>query len=154
MAASLSIVGRAQQLAEQTHAGQTDKAGEPYIGHVRRVAASVQPQESTYITTALLHDVVEDSGVTLDDLVEQGFPIEVVTAVGLLTRQKQVPAEDYYRRICSNPIALAVKISDIADNTNPDRMTKLDKPTQERLIAKYRDALLSLGQPALAARMG
>lgn len=62
MAASSDIIDQARQLAEQAHAGQTDKAGEPYMGHVIRVAASVLPQESIYIAAALLHDVVEDSG--------------------------------------------------------------------------------------------
>ncbi|RIR47048.1 HD domain-containing protein [Mycobacteroides abscessus] len=145
MAASSDIIDQARQLAEQAHAGQTDKAGEPYIGHVIRVAASVLPQEPIYIAAALLHDVVEDSGVTLDDLAAQGFPPEVVTAVGLLTRQKHVPAEDYYGRIRCNPIALAVKLSDIADNAEPIRLSKLDGPTRERLTTKYRNALLALG---------
>ncbi|SHV28159.1 HD domain-containing protein [Mycobacteroides abscessus] len=146
MAASSGIVGQARRLAEQAHTGQTDKAGEPYIGHVIRVAASVVPQEPIYIAAALLHDVVEDSEVTLDDLAVQGFPIAVVTAVGLLTRQKNVPSEEYYRLIRNDPIALAVKLSDIADNTDPDRLARLDTLTRERLVTKYRNALLRLGQ--------
>ncbi|AIC72739.1 Probable GTP pyrophosphokinase [Mycobacteroides abscessus] len=154
MAASSDIIDQARQLAEQAHAGQTDKAGEPYIGHVIRVAASVLPQESIYIAAALLHDVVEDSGVTLDNLAAQGFPLEVVTAVGLLTRQKDVPSKAYYGQIKNDPIALAVKLADIADNSDPVRLAKLDTPTRERLIIKYRDALLSLGQPAHATGMG
>nr|WP_241774298.1 guanosine-3',5'-bis(diphosphate) 3'-pyrophosphohydrolase [Mycobacteroides abscessus] len=130
------------------------------MGHVIRVAASVLPQEPIYIAAAFLHDVVEDSGVTLDDLAAQGFPLEVVTAVGLLTRQKDVPSKEYYGQIRNDPIALAVKLSDIADNADPDhnadpdRLARLDTPTRERLIIKYRDALLSLGQPARATGMG
>lgn len=154
MSTSRQVVEKARQLAEEAHAGQTDKAGEPYIGHVSRVAASVVPQEPAFIAAALLHDVVEDSPVSLDDLAAQGFPPEVVTAVGLLTRQKHVPSEDYYRRIRSNPIALAVKLSDIADNADPVRLARLDTPTRERLITKYRTALLYLGQQARAAQMG
>ncbi|MBB4856683.1 (p)ppGpp synthase/HD superfamily hydrolase [Mycobacteroides chelonae] len=152
MAASLGIVDQARQLAEHAHTGQTDKAGEPYIGHVIRVAASVLPHEPIYIAAALLHDVVEDSGVTLENLVKQGFPPEVVAAVELLTRQKDVPADEYYRRIRSNPIALAVKLSDIADNADPARLKRLDTSTQARLTTKYRNALSSLGQPALAPK--
>lgn len=154
MAASSDIIHRARQLAEQAHAGQTDKAGEPYIRHVIRVAASVLPQEPIYIAAAFLHDVVEDSGVTLDDLAAQSFPLEVVTAVGLLTRQKDVPSKEYYGQIRNDPIALAVKLADIADNSDPVRLARLDTPTRERLIIKYRDALLSLGQPACATGMG
>ncbi|ORB57680.1 guanosine-3',5'-bis(diphosphate) 3'-pyrophosphohydrolase [Mycobacteroides saopaulense] len=150
MAASSDIVDQARQLAEQAHTGQTDKAGEPYIGHVSRVAASVLPQEPIYIAAALLHDVVEDSGVTLEDLVKQGFPPEVVAAVELLTRQKDVPAYEYYRRIRADPIALAVKLSDIADNADPERLARLDTSTRARLTAKYFNAMSSLGQPAPA----
>ncbi len=87
--------------------------------------------------------------MTLEDLERQGFPPDVVAAVELLTRQKNVPAEEYYRRIRSNPIALAVKLSDIGDNSDPERLARLDMPTRERLITKYRNALLSLGQPLM-----
>lgn len=153
MSTNPDFVAKAQSLARQVHSGQTDKAGEPYFGHVSRVAASVVPQEPVYIAAALLHDVVEDSGVTLDDLATRGFPSEVVIAVGLLTRQKHVPSEEYYRRIRSNPIALAVKLSDIGDNADPARLARLDTPTRQRLISKYRTALLSLGQEALASHM-
>lgn len=148
MAASPDIVIHARQLAEQAHAGQADKAGEPYIGHVSRVAMSVAPQEPVFIAAALLHDVVEDSGVTLDELAAEGFPPEVVAAVRLLTRQKDVSPEEYYRQIRSNPIALAVKLSDIADNADPKRLARLDTPTRQRLVTKYRNALLLLGRPA------
>ncbi|MFA4080450.1 HD domain-containing protein [Mycobacteroides salmoniphilum] len=154
MSTSRQIVEKARRLAEEAHAGQTDKAGEPYIGHVSRVAASVVPQEPAFIAAALLHDVVEDSRVSLDDIAAQGFPLDVVTAVGLLTREKQVDAEEYYRRIRSDPIALAVKLSDIADNADPARLAKLDTPTRERLIAKYRNALLALGAPERATERG
>lgn len=149
MVVSSGIVSQAKRLAERAHAGQTDKAGEPYIGHVNRVAASVVPQEPVFVAVALLHDVVEDSSMTLEDLERQGFPPDVVAAVELLTRQKNVPAEEYYRRIRSNPIALAVKLSDIGDNSDPERLARLDMPTRERLITKYRNALLSLGQPLM-----
>ncbi|BAX97304.1 phosphohydrolase [Mycobacteroides stephanolepidis] len=154
LAARPDLVHKAEQLAEEAHAGQTDKAGQPYIGHVRRVAAAVDPQEATYIAAAFLHDVVEDSTITLDELAAQGFPQEIVTAVGLLTRQKHIPAEDYYRRIRSDPIALAVKLSDIADNASTDRLARLDPATRERLTEKYRSALLSLEKPAFAAQLG
>ncbi|MFZ2242922.1 MAG: guanosine-3',5'-bis(diphosphate) 3'-pyrophosphohydrolase, partial [Gordonia amarae] len=120
----------------------------PYIGHVNRVAAAVQPQEPAYIAAALLHDVVEDSGITLDHLAAQGFPPEVRTAVGLLTRADEVPADEYYRRIRADPIALAVKVADIGDNADPQRLALLDAPTRQRLTGKYRTALAALGRPA------
>ncbi|TEA06292.1 HD domain-containing protein [Mycobacteroides salmoniphilum] len=154
MTDSSHIVEMAERLAKEAHLGQTDKAGEPYIGHVRRVAASVTPREPVYMAAAWLHDVVEDTGVTLDGLLAQGFPREVVVAVGLLTRRDEVPSETYYEQIAADPVALAVKIADIADNTNADRLARLDQETNTRLIAKYRNALRSLNRPELAAALG
>ncbi|WP_142281713.1 HD domain-containing protein [Mycobacterium kyorinense] len=153
MRCAADLVHAAERLAERAHTGQTDKAGEPYIGHVRRVAAAVRPQEPIFVATALLHDVIEDSEVTLDDLSRQGFPVEVVTAVELLTRDKQPSAGPYYERIASNPIALAVKIADVADNTNLSRLARLDIQTRQRLMSKYRNALLALNRPDLAAQL-
>ena len=148
---SSGLVDQARRLAERVHAGQTDKAGQAYIGHVNRVARSVVPQEPVYVATAYLHDVVEDCGITLDDLGAQGLPVEVLNAVALLIRVEGVRAEEYYRRIRCNPIALAVKIADVGDNSDPQRLAMLDAPTRQRLKEKYRNALLALGQPALAA---
>ncbi|AWG63405.1 HD domain-containing protein [Mycobacteroides abscessus subsp. abscessus] len=144
----------AEQIAREAHHGQIDKAGQPYIGHVGRVAATVAPAEPTYIAAAWLHDVVEDTGSTLESLVAEGFPSEVVEAVGLLTRRDEAPDEVYYERIAANPVALVVKIADISDNTNPDRLDRLDQETRARLIGKYRKALLGLKRPELAAGLG
>lgn len=144
----------AEQIAREAHHGQIDKAGQPYVGHVGRVAATVAPAEPVYVAAAWLHDVVEDTGATLDSLLAQGFPSAVVEAVGLLTRREEVPDEVYYARIAVNPVALAVKIADISDNTNPDRLGRLDQETRARLIGKYRKAFLSLNRPELAAGLG
>lgn len=148
------ITEMAERIAHEAHHGQIDKAGEPYVGHVRRVAATLAPAEPVYVAAAWLHDVVEDTGVTLDSLSAQGFPPDVVEAVGLLTRREEVPDEVCYGRIAANPVALAVKIADILDNTNPDRLGRLDQETRARLIGKYRKAFLSLNRPELAAGLG
>lgn len=148
------IAEMAERIAHEAHRGQIDKAGEPYIGHVRRVAATVVPAEPVYIAAAWLHDVVEDTGTTLDSLAAEGFPSAVVEAVGLLTRRAEVPDDVYYGRITANPIALVVKIADISDNTNSDRLARLDQEARARLIGKYRKAFLSLNRPELAAGLG
>lgn len=143
----------AEQIAREAHHGQIDKAGQPYIGHVGRVAATVVPAEPIYIAAAWLHDIVEDTGSTLDSLVAEGFPPAVVEAIGLLTR-REVPDEVYYERIAANPVALAVKIADISDNTNPDRLVRLDQETRARMVGKYRKAWLGLKRPELAVGLG
>ncbi len=95
--------------------------------------------------TAVLHDVIEDTPVTAADLEARGCPPEVIAAVVAISK---VPGEDqavYLARVAANPIALAVKYADIADNTSPDRLAKLDEHTQRRLRAKYSAALAFLG---------
>ena len=86
---------------------------------------------------AVLHDVVEDTPVTLDDLRDAGAPTRVVDAVALLTHDKATERADYLRRIRTNPDALAVKLADNADNRDPERLARLDPETAERLRAKY-----------------
>lgn len=135
----------ADAIAASAHAGQTDKAGNDYITHPRRVAARVQPQTAENRAAALLHDVLEDTSVTAEDLAAAGVPDGVIAAVRLLTRSKDVPSTEYYEAIRTDPIALAVKLADIADNTDPSRLALLDSATQDRLRAKYAAALTALG---------
>lgn len=86
---------------------------------------------------AWLHDVIEDSPFTAENLIEWGMPTHVVDAVTCLTKLKGESRDDYYARVKSNPIALVVKLADISDNSNPDRLAKLDPETRERLTQKY-----------------
>ncbi|MGX9294292.1 HD domain-containing protein [Tsukamurella paurometabola] len=137
----------ADSIAAAAHAGQTDKAGNDYITHPRRVAARVTPQTSENRAAALLHDVLEDTPVTAEDLAAAGIPDGVIGAVRLLTRRDDVPSEEYYAAIRTDPIALAVKLADIGDNTDPSRLALLDSATQDRLRAKYAAALAALGVP-------
>lgn len=131
------------QVARQAHEGQLDKSGRPYIAHPLRVMGAVRdPHERM---TAVLHDVVEDTDVTLEDLTAAGCPAEVVTAVAALSKQPGEEWEAYLARVAANPIALAVKRADLADNLSPERLERLDAETQERLRAKYEAALRVLG---------
>ena len=135
----MDLVARAEALARRAHAGQYDKAGLPYWSHPARVAERVGDDPSAQ-AAAWLHDVVEDCDVTLEDLLAQGFPARVVAAVGLLTRRPGQPAADYYAGIRTDPLALRVKLADLADNSDPDRLALLDRQSRERLEAKYTHA--------------
>ena len=131
------------QVARRAHEGQLDKSGRPYIAHPLRVMGKLRDEHERM--AAVLHDVVEDTTVTLADLAEAGCPAEVVAAVAAISKQ---PGEDqaaYLARVAANPIARAVKRADIADNMSPERLSRLDPATQERLQAKYESALRQLG---------
>ncbi|MCT2586749.1 HD domain-containing protein [Actinophytocola gossypii] len=134
------------QFARRAHEGQLDKSGRPYIAHPLRVMGSVRGDHERM--TAVLHDVVEDTAATLDDLTAAGCPAEVLAAVAAISQAPDEPQARYLDRVLANPIALAVKRADIADNMSSDRMGRLDASTQQRLRTKYEAALRQLnGQP-------
>ena len=138
-----AYVAKAQEIATTAHQGQVDKLGAAYIDHPRRVAERLNnPLEQA---PAWLHDVLEDSNFTRHDLLEAGIPGGVVEAVSVLTRTDAVSDADYYAAIRANPIALAVKRADIADNLEPWRVEQLDVSVRERLAVKYGSALAALG---------
>lgn len=109
---------KALTLAYQAHHGQTDKSGLPYIHHPLHLAESMEDEISC--TVALLHDTVEDTAVTLEDLARE-FPPQVVEVVALLTHRPDVEYFDYVRAIRKNPIAVKVKLADLAHNSDPSR---------------------------------
>ena len=147
---TVDLVKLADEVAEQAHIGQVDKAGLPYIDHPRRVLRHLlrlhpeAPAEAQ--AAALLHDVVEDTGITLDGLRSRGFPPQVLSAVDAVTKRAGEPKEDYFARIRADRLALMVKEADMADNTDPARLAKLPQETRARLVGKYSKAaeLLSL----------
>ncbi|MDX8050010.1 HD domain-containing protein [Lentzea sp. BCCO 10_0798] len=126
-------------IATAAHDGQVDKSGRPYIGHPLRVMASVTGEHEQM--AAVLHDVIEDTPVTADDLLARGCPAAVVDAVVALSHLPEEPQEDYLRRVAANPLALSVKRADISDNLSPARIARLEEATQDRLKAKYARAL-------------
>jgi (p)ppGpp synthase/HD superfamily hydrolase len=138
----LEQIAIARRIATNAHAGQKDKNGVDYIEHPRRVAGRLQQLDEQAV--AWLHDVVEDTAVTEDDLREQGVDEAIVEAVLLLSRNRG-DADDYYPRIAAQPLARSVKLADIADNTDPARAALLDPETRERLAEKYRKARRTLG---------
>lgn len=138
--------GRASAIASIAHRGQTDKLGADYINHPARVAEQFDwLDEPVEHCAAWLHDVLEDSDISAEDLLAAGMLQEIVDAVVLLTRTDDVSDENYYRRIREHPVALAVKLADIADNTADWRVRELDDDTRVRLSQKYHKARQLLG---------
>ncbi len=109
----------------------------PYVYHPYRIAEQMEDEYSTCV--ALLHDVVEDTNITLDDLKNDGFPQEVLEAIALMTHDDSTPYFDYIKRIKTNPIATAVKLADLQDNSNYERLDKVEIKDLQRL-EKYREA--------------
>lgn len=149
---------------KEAHAGQVDKAGGPYWMHpvavMHRLGAGATIQEKL---TALLHDVVEDTSVTIDDLRSNDFLDPVLEAVALLTRPARLGPTwhplsylEWIRAIADtgNRTAIKVKIADNEENADPERLALTPDPKErERLAAKYAESLAIL-RPALAALNG
>lgn len=127
----------AMKLAYKAHNGQVDKSGIPYIFHPYHLAEQMPDELTTCV--ALLHDVVEDTDVTLDELAKI-FPREVVEAVGLMTHEKDEPYFDYVKRISTNPIARTVKLADLQHNSDQSRLEDADEATLAHYREKYREA--------------
>ena len=127
-------------LAIELHKDQKGILGEPYILHVERVACNF-PNDSPEYLVALLHDTVEDTEITIDNLRYLGLPESVLEAVDAITHRIYEPQVKYYARIKCNPLATKVKLADVRDNLRASRMQKLPKETQVRLTRKYRRAL-------------
>lgn len=131
----------AMKICFAAHKEQTDKSGLPYVFHPFHLAEQMEDETSTIV--ALLHDVVEDSPYTLDDLRRLGFPEEVVAAVALMTHDPNVPYLDYVAKIKSNPIARRVKLADLRHNSDLTRLDNLDEKALAR-VEKYRTAIANL----------
>ena len=139
----MSTLERAIEIARKAHEGQSDKGGAPYITHPLRVMERVGPEEAKM--AAVLHDVVEDTTVTLDDLRAEGFPEKVVEAVDALTRRPEEPYELFIFRAASNDIARTVKMADLLENCDLSRIQNPGPKDFERL-KKYRQAIEKIRQ--------
>ncbi|MCS3629018.1 hypothetical protein GGP53_002897 [Salinibacter ruber] len=118
-------------LAAEAHAGQTDKAGAPYILHLLR---AMQAQESTEARmAAVLHDLVEDTEHTFEDLGEMGYPSEVIEALRHVTKRDGEPYADFAERAGQHPIARRVKIADLEDNMDVTRLDSVGEEDADRL---------------------
>jgi (p)ppGpp synthase/HD superfamily hydrolase len=133
----MSKLEQAIQLATRLHNGQVDKAGERYIEHPLRVMNAVDGETEKIV--AVLHDTVEDTGVTITEL-EDLFGSLVAAAVEALTRLAGEDYFDFVRRVKQNPIAAKVKVADIKDNMNLTRLKTISDQDLRR-NEKYKEAL-------------
>lgn len=117
-----------------------DKEMEPYIGHLERVSNKMSSEEGKIV--GLLHDVVEDTKITLEDLKKLGYTDNIIVAVDIVSKRQEEDYDTYIDRVISsgNTIALELKKCDLEDNMDPKRLSKLDKDTKERLEKKYKKA--------------
>ena len=134
-------LGRAIELAKQHHKGQTDRTGKPYIEHPLRVMNQMKSEEEKIV--AVLHDIVEDTDISLNDLRNEGFSEEVVSAVECLTKQDGENYDSYIERISFNPLAVKIKLADLEDNRDLTRLPQVTDKDLERL-EKYDKALEKL----------
>jgi (p)ppGpp synthase/HD superfamily hydrolase len=130
---------KAIAVALEAHAGVVTRSGRPYILHPLRLMIQMESEEE--MITAVLHDVVEDSTITLDDLAAMGFVKEILDALALLTHDKETTRyEDYITGIKANPLALKIKLADLEHNMDIRRLpNKMSRSDLERL-QKYRHA--------------
>jgi (p)ppGpp synthase/HD superfamily hydrolase len=135
---AVSTLEQAIEIAAKAHAGQVDKAGAPYILHPLRMMLRVSTTEERIV--AVLHDVVEDCGVKLEDLRLEGFPEVVVEAIDSVTRRSEESYEAFVRRAASHPIGRLVKLADLEDNSDLSRIANPSARDYKR-IAKYRRAI-------------
>ena len=135
---------KAMNLCFQAHKDQTDKSGLPYVFHPIHLAEQMEDENTTIV--ALLHDVVEDTDYTLDDLINLGFSKSVTDAIGLMTHEKNVPYMDYVAKIKENPIARAVKLADLKHNSDLTRLDAADEKAMKR-VEKYARAIAVLLEP-------
>lgn len=129
---------KAMRIAYDAHAGQVDKTGLPYIYHPMHLAESMTDENS--VITALLHDVVEDTDLTIDDLSREGFHEDVLTALTLLTHNPAEEYIDYISRISTCPLARKVKLADLRHNSDPTRLDSMDEKMARR-FEKYARAI-------------
>ena len=129
----MSTLERAIEIAAAAHAGQIDKAGHPYILHPLRVMLRVSTEHERM--SAVLHDVVEDTPVTFEQLAREGFPQEVLLAVEALTKRPGESRLQAAERAAANPIARVVKLADNAENMD---LSRIAAPT-EKDFARLRE---------------
>lgn len=133
-----ALTKKAMKVCFEAHKDQLDKTGLPYVFHPFHLAEQMDDEIST--VCALLHDVVEDTDTTLEDLGSMGFPKEALEALALLTHAPEVPYMDYVREISRNPIATKVKIADLKHNSDITRLDVIDEYAVRR-NEKYSEAL-------------
>lgn len=130
----MRLVDLAKQLCKVAHKGQIDKGGNDYYLHPYKVAKMCESEKEK--TVAYLHDVIEDTSITLDDLRTYGFDDEILNAVDCVTKKPNEGYEEYIQKIKENPLARTVKINDMKHNSQLDRLQVVTQKDIERVL-KY-----------------
>ena len=132
------LLEKAIKLARQVHTNQLDKAGKAYFEHPLRVMNNLTTLEEKIV--GILHDAIEDSDLTLEDLRQLGFPEILIDAIDAITKRHEEDYEAYLQRVISNPLALRVKIADMQDNMD---IKRIDNPTAKdyQRLEKYQQVL-------------
>ena len=138
------LLEQAIYIALQAHSGKLDKGGSPYILHPLRVMLTMVTTVEKIV--AVLHDVIEDSSFTIQQLKQNGFSKKVLDAVSLLTKKENQSYQDYISVIKKNPLAAKIKLADLKDNMNTGRLKKITVDDKERL-KKYKAAYKFLTAP-------
>ena len=124
------ITKKALKLCFEAHKKQVDKSGMPYVFHPFHLAEQMKTEETTVV--ALLHDLVEDTDYTIEDLTSMGFSKSITDAIALMTHANDVEYMDYVREIKNNPIAKAVKLADLKHNSDLTRLDVVDEKALSR----------------------
>lgn len=132
------LTKKAMKLCFAAHKDQVDKSSLPYVFHPFHLAEQMTTEETTVV--ALLHDVVEDTSYSLEDIAAMGFPESITDALALLTHDDAVPYMEYVAAIRNNPIAKAVKLADLQHNSDLTRLDHVDTYALQR-VEKYRKAI-------------
>ena len=133
----MATLEQAIELAVKYHKGQVDKAGNPYILHPLRLMQKMEYESDQIV--AVLHDIIEDTPVTLEMLKEMGFKSYVIEAIDCLTKQKDEEYDRYIDRICEDDTACKVKLADLEDNMDLSRLSEIKEEDKSRL-QKYQKA--------------
>ncbi len=120
----------ALKLCFEAHKEQTDKSGIPYVFHPFHLAEQMKTEETTVV--ALLHDLVEDTEYTIEDLMNMGFDQSITDAIALMTHADDVDYMEYVRKIKENPIAKEVKLADLKHNSDLTRLDTVDENALKR----------------------
>lgn len=139
------MLDRMIQIATHAHAGQLDKAGMPYILHCLKVMHYLKSDDLELMCIAVGHDLFEDTNVTQEDLLEEGFSMRVVTGIGCMTKWKGLTPQDYLKQVKSNMDSVKVKLADLRHNSDIRRLKGLTGKDFERM-QRYHTMYVELEQ--------
>ena len=133
-----NLTKKALKICFNAHINQVDKTGLPYVFHPFHLAEQMNSEDE--VCLALLHDTVEDSNITFEDLIKEGFNENIINALKLLTHNDDTPYMEYIKRIKENPLAKRVKLADLYHNSDLTRLDLTIQPIPPK-IEIYKEAI-------------